>query len=359
MRHRLSQAFFVLSLLTVGGAALADWNQRPPLTFRPDGGTVGYGNTQALPDVTEGWSLADSSDPYFSVVVGGTADWVLSQDAGVDWGHAGSNAMRVQSPDAASPTEYLKFYHDGTDGHIKMGSGRLKLEAESGGIVDILDTDGDFAWSFQGAVNKDAQLWATANSLIGFVLTVDAAFNQITFAPRDAAGGRQYILTDYVNRAKDHDHAAAPDPVHYYHSVTNPDTDNTQWGSVHFGSAVGERDFQIETGSGAIKLDSGVKLRRNGIGSTDSPYAVVFTDHVIGVDTSTGTVEVDLPAVASVGGGRTLLVKDESGDAAANNITVDPNGSENIDGSSTSHTISTAFGSVHIYTDGSTGWFIY
>lgn len=57
------------------------------------------------------------------------------------------------------------------------------------------------------------------------------------------------------------------------------------------------------------------------IDNTDSPYAATDRD-VIYVDTSTAAVEIDLPA-----SGRVWIV-DQTGDAASNNITVDPAGSD-------------------------------
>ena len=68
--------------------------------------------------------------------------------------------------------------------------------------------------------------------------------------------------------------------------------------------------------------------------SGDSPYTMVATDHYIGLDTSGGTIQVDLQAAASAAvEGRVIIIKDETGDAGTNNITVDANGSETIDGS--------------------------
>lgn len=70
------------------------------------------------------------------------------------------------------------------------------------------------------------------------------------------------------------------------------------------------------------------------IDDTDSPYTVLDADRVILVDCSGGAVTLDLPAAATATG-RVIAVKDSSGDAATNNITIDGNASETIDGSAT------------------------
>jgi hypothetical protein len=85
-----------------------------------------------------------------------------------------------------------------------------------------------------------------------------------------------------------------------------------------------------------------------------SPYTVLAADKFLLVDTSGGAVEVDLPAVAS-SSGRTLVVKDEGGAAATNAITIDPNGAETLDGSATSATITTNYGFMEFFCDG-TQW---
>lgn len=68
-------------------------------------------------------------------------------------------------------------------------------------------------------------------------------------------------------------------------------------------------------------------------------------------DTTGSTVTLTL-ASQDISDGRTIIVKDKGGGAGNNAITVDTEGSENIDGSS-STSISSNYGSLRIYTDGS------
>lgn len=80
------------------------------------------------------------------------------------------------------------------------------------------------------------------------------------------------------------------------------------------------------------------------------------SDYYIGVDTSSVAKTVNLPAVATAGQGFVLVIKDESGNAATNNITIDANASELIDGALT-QVINTNYGSVSLMCSGS-AWFI-
>ena len=82
-------------------------------------------------------------------------------------------------------------------------------------------------------------------------------------------------------------------------------------------------------------------------------YTVLLTDDVIwSTYTSTGAVTVTLPTAAFMRE-RRLIIKDGDGNASANNITINGQSGETIDGSA-SAVISTNYGKIEIITDGST-----
>jgi len=83
-------------------------------------------------------------------------------------------------------------------------------------------------------------------------------------------------------------------------------------------------------------------------------YTAKGGDRVIGIN-RTGAVTLTLPS-AEVRKGRIYTIKDESGAAATNNITVATEGSETIDGSATD-VINVNYESKSYYSDG-TNWFI-
>jgi len=86
---------------------------------------------------------------------------------------------------------------------------------------------------------------------------------------------------------------------------------------------------------------------------TGATYTAKAGDRIIGVNRA-GIVTITLPT-AQLRPGRIYTVKDESGAAATNNITVATEGAETIDGSATD-TISTNYGAKDYYSDG-TNWF--
>jgi hypothetical protein len=87
-------------------------------------------------------------------------------------------------------------------------------------------------------------------------------------------------------------------------------------------------------------------------------YDLLLTDSVLHVTyTSTGAVtSLTLPTAGCISG-RNVVIKDAGGGATANNITIDTEGSETIDGAATA-VIGTDYNSINLYCDG-TNWFIY
>ena len=86
------------------------------------------------------------------------------------------------------------------------------------------------------------------------------------------------------------------------------------------------------------------------------PFETVLFTGVTVIDTSTGAVtSLTLPTAQTVSG-RTIIVKDAGGNAATNNITIDTEGAQTIDGAATK-VISTNYDSVKLYCDGS-NWFL-
>jgi hypothetical protein len=70
-------------------------------------------------------------------------------------------------------------------------------------------------------------------------------------------------------------------------------------------------------------------FKRTAITHSDHPYTMLATDTIIEVDASGGVVEIDMVAAATLGAGRIIIIKVKD---ATDNVTLDPNGAETIDG---------------------------
>ena len=134
-------------------------------------------------------------------------------------------------------------------------------------------------------------------------------------------------------------------------SVTLVAADFTAWAQ---GSDMNRSDYDSDDDTIVDVAESIMVNNPTAVAFGASPYVVLSTDTVLLVTTAGGAVEIDLPAVAS-SSGRTLVVKDEGGVAATSAITIDPNSTETLDGSATSATITTNFGFMTLFCDG-TQW---
>lgn len=103
------------------------------------------------------------------------------------------------------------------------------------------------------------------------------------------------------------------------------------------------------TSNGVWDINNGVRGERTGVGS--SPFTVTSSHYYLAVDTSSIAITLDLPQASTVTD-QIYIIKDRNGNANTNNITIDPNGSETIDGAST-YVININYGRVTIYSNGS------
>ncbi|UCC72077.1 MAG: hypothetical protein JSV86_17165 [Gemmatimonadota bacterium] len=88
---------------------------------------------------------------------------------------------------------------------------------------------------------------------------------------------------------------------------------------------------------------------------TTATYAVSLNEQVL-LCNRAGAIQVDLPAASSAAG-KVYWVKDISGNASGNNITIEPNGAETIDNSS-NYVMNIDYQSITCYSDGTEWWII-
>ena len=107
---------------------------------------------------------------------------------------------------------------------------------------------------------------------------------------------------------------------------------------------------------GTVNMGGGVIHKRTA--SAAGAYTILVTDYIIGKTGITGGGDtLTLPAIAGVTTGQTFIIKDERGGAGTDNITIDGNGAETIDGAATA-VLSTNYGAVNVYYNG-TEWSIF
>lgn len=116
-----------------------------------------------------------------------------------------------------------------------------------------LEVDGFTYFDNEVNINRNSGAQALIINASGQTRFVIVPFTDdgMHFAVRETDGtaNNNLILTAYANRSKNHDHATASvNPTLIVHSVTDPDTDNTQW----IGMSHNQTDAQIASGKGGL-----------------------------------------------------------------------------------------------------------
>lgn len=89
---------------------------------------------------------------------------------------------------------------------------------------------------------------------------------------------------------------------------------------------------------------------------SSSPYTVLNTDNVIGIDTSSIAITITLPAISSCGK-KQYIIADTAGDASGQNITINANVADLINGS-VSYVLQGDYNSATLVNDDGTNWII-
>lgn len=123
------------------------------------------------------------------------------------------------------------------------------------------------------------------------------------------AAGNEGNANTYARSNHEHNFPSPPAPAAVARAnATGDDTTVARSDHVHDGGVVVVTEFD----------------------DADSPVSLLSTHEIVSLDTSAGSIVITLPTAASVGA-RTWLLLQRSGDAAED-ITLDPNGAEQING---------------------------
>ena len=118
----------------------------------------------------------------------------------------------------------------------------------------------------------------------------------------------------------------------------------------------GESGLKYESTMGAalFTVSGGVQYFRQAVASA---WTITKDQYYIGVNTSGGSYTLTLPAASTLANGQCFIIKDETGNAATNNITVDCGDADTIDGENTV-ILNASYASITIFTNGSNKYFI-
>ena len=207
--------------------------------------------------------------------------------------------------------------------------------------VVTADASGDF--SGYRNISGSGTLQAVGNTFLGAALNVTGAVTLAGVASGSQAGPSSFLAVNTAGLVVLDEPAGGG-------GGGSPGGSDTQVQFNDSDSFAGDSGLTFNKTSnvltvGGLSNAGSTVIDRVDKASGDSPYEMTATDHYIGLDTSGGAIQVDLQGAGDAGVGRVIIIKDETGDAATNNITVDANGSETIDGSET-QVINNAYGSL-------------
>lgn len=114
--------------------------------------------------------------------------------------------------------------------------------------------------------------------------------------------------------------------------------------------------IQLTSGGSIITAPGAIQAYDLQTVSSDIVIAPSDTFVFLEVDT-TAARNITLPLAASVSSGRIYIIKDASGQANTNNITLAASGSDTIDGAS-SQTFNSNYGSYQVVTNGTDSWYV-
>lgn len=118
------------------------------------------------------------------------------------------------------------------------------------------------------------------------------------------------------------------------------------------------QDIIVDKIQTTLEIETQGSSKSNVTTVNSGTYNLATTDFIVDVTyTATAAVTSLTLPTAQTTSGRIIVVKDSGGNASANNITIDTEGSETIDGSAT-YVIDADYESINLYSNGS-NWFIY
>ncbi len=183
-----------------------------------------------------------------------------------------------------------------------------------------------------------AAVWAMRNGATPHALNIERTFTSATNRETLAMGWRASPSLFLIQ------------PVAGSGGGTAQDVGLARGGSITTGAVITDGTAQVYTTS------RGGIAGREAIRTVATNTTATTTDRTMLVDASAGSVTITLPAVSGLAGFR-LNVKVLTTNAGANTVTVDPNGSETVDGSAASLTSTTAYTSWQLHCDGA-AWFL-
>uniref|UniRef100_A0A6H1ZFC9 Putative YadA domain-containing structural protein n=1 Tax=viral metagenome TaxID=1070528 RepID=A0A6H1ZFC9_9ZZZZ len=181
----------------------------------------------------------------------------------------------------------------GSTSSLAVGTGNTNHTLASANdlfVTGKLEVDGITYFDEEVKLTGNKRLVFGGGNNTGFIYETDEVSSHAMhiLAPLT---GKNVVLTNMENLGLSFDHAASPNPTIFFHSATNPDTNNTQWGSLSHSV----QNFVIDVGTGALAVDASVvpsSTASYDLGSAALSWKSLYTSSIayLGGVSSTGSI---------------------------------------------------------------------
>jgi len=251
------------------------------------------------------------------------------------------NLSEVTSVPAAPASGTVKMFMSGNQMFAKFpdstvinmsSSGPNVSNASDNRIVTCVDSDtfnGEANLTFDGTdLELTGALNVSGNIIVSNDVTTGSEAGPGSFLALDA--NNRVILTEGGGGAV---------------TIAN-DANNRITTAGGDGSINGEANLTFD--GNTLVISAGLVLKRRSVTSTTTASA---TDYYL-------AIRVRLPDASTLTEGQTFVLKDELGTSQAHNVAISASGDQTIDGNNFI-LLNSPFAAIHLYTNGSNGYFIY
>tara|TARA_B100000900_G_C20536998_1_gene698817 strand:- start:540 stop:1406 length:867 start_codon:yes stop_codon:yes gene_type:complete len=257
------------------------------------------------------------------------------------------NLSEVTSVPAAPASGTVKMFMSGNQMFAKFpdstvinmsSSGPNVSNASDNRIVTCVDSDtfnGEANLTFDGTdLELTGALNVSGNIIVSNDVTTGSEAGPGSFLALDA--NNRVILTEGGGGAV---------------TIAN-DANNRITTAGGDGSINGEANLTFD--GNTLVISAGLVLKRRSVTSTTTASA---TDYYLAIRAG-GDIDVRLPDASTLTEGQTFVLKDELGTSQAHNVAISASGDQTIDGNNFI-LLNSPFAAIHLYTNGSNGYFIY